>query len=76
VCSAVACGESCFLASHVPVSGLEMQLEFGPVLGCRGRVKLAPFLASEVIAAHFGYTVVGPVENGGLGGLIIAFIRK
>jgi hypothetical protein len=50
--SVVACGARGFLASRVPVSGLEMELEFGPVLGHNGRVELAPFSASEVVEAQ------------------------
>jgi hypothetical protein len=36
-----------------------MKLELGPFLR-RGRVELAPFSASEVVAACFGYDGVGP----------------
>jgi hypothetical protein len=74
--SVLACGASGFLAHHVPASGLEMELEFRPVLGCCGRVELAPFLASEVVTACFGYNVLGPADNGGLGDLIVSLSRK
>jgi hypothetical protein len=72
----VAGGAGGVLAAHVSVGGLEVGLEFFPVLGRRRGVELPPFAACEIVATCLGYNVVCPAKNGWLGGFVIPLCRE